>query len=254
MTGNAMRCLKGLVVAGGLVVASAPLGAQERDPASARWSASASGGISLGQTTKDIEAAMRASGWGDVDPGGCRLFCAPARAYPSSQENGAGFQLMLTRQWRGPVQLRAALSSTNLGTTIGFQQRPLATDGDYLEVQQRLTSLGVLAGASALRNIVWVAAGPAVYRATLTRIDDARASDESDAAIRVGGLAAIGLDLPLSFPVLLQFQGQYRFVGSPELGPIRENPVPEHPTPRELPRTAINFNHALLLMGLGLRF
>lgn len=241
---------------GALLAALAPLQAQgemERIAAS-RWAATVSGGVSLGTSTSDIEAAMRAGGLAETDPGGCRVYCSPSKAFPWSQGNGAGFQAMLMRRFAtSPLQFRAAASHTHLGTTTGFNLREGLDFGDYLEVQQRVTAIGVLAGVSALREVVWAAAGPAVYRATLTRIDGGEASDERSVVTRVGGLVALGLDVPLSYPVVLQFQGQYRIIGSPEMGPVREQAV-DGSEGRMMPRAAVTLDHALLLMGLGLRF
>lgn len=228
-----------------LVIAQEALTAQIPTPPVRRWSVSTSYEIGGGKSNEGVEASMRAGGFADRES--CWFFCTGTIANPHSNSGGAPGGLLTVRwQFNKLVHFRAIVGRHMLAETFGFK-----AGGDFggtnLDVIQSVATVAILAGIHG-RAIggPWVAVGPALFRVASEIVS--RPTSPLSVANRFGAVVAIGLTLPARKRFFVDLQGQYRFVGTTDLGPM------DVPNGGTLPRTPVNFNHLAWGVGLGVRF
>ncbi len=148
------------------------------------------------------------------------------------------------------AHIRAVMGSLGLGQTYGYKAGPLF--GNYLFLRQSVSSYAIMAGINpGADGGVWAAAGPALHRVALEHEESQ--GGPTVTATRLGAVVAMGLVLPARNRIFVDFQGQYRLVGTVGMGPI-DVPGTSGGIVGTVPRTEVNFNHAMLSLGLGVRF
>jgi hypothetical protein len=216
-----------------------------------RWSVAATLGVPGPGPAADLEAAMRASGF-DERGGGCVFgLCFPPMEYPRSSTGlnrslGYPFALQIDRRLsdRG-LGLSLLIGRTALGQTWGLHA-PLT----HLYVEYAVDSLGVMATLE--RAGFAVGAGPAVHVARLKDADPQFGDGPWERHARVGVLVQGRVMLPARSRLFVDANGQYRYVGNAEVGPIAPHPILEPGA--TFPRSAVSFSHWLLSVGAGVRF
>lgn len=228
-----------VAVAGLLVIGQDVLRAQTPRPPARLWSVSVAVGTGSGRSFQDVEAAMRAGGFDDRKPPCMGPFCfSDETAYPISLSKQGNPTLLLTvrRRFGRTAHIRALMGSVTLGETLGYDADANAS----VILKQSVTTYAIMGGIET-DDGPWIAAGPAVYRVALERI-----------SLRLGAVLAAGLVLPARKRFFVEFQGQFRLVGTVDLGPINVDGIGGG-SAGTLPRTGVNFNHSVVLLGVGFR-
>jgi hypothetical protein len=217
-------------------------GTQVSQPPVRLWSVSIAAGSAGGRSTHDLEAAMRAGGFDDRTPD----FIFTGRDHPYSEGAGGGATLTICRRFGKMAHVRAVVGRSSLGETHGF-----TLDGSWgwIDLKQSVSTYAIMAGINEADGGFWVAGGPGLYRVTLADDLSGRPDITAD---RLGAVVGLGFLLPVRKRFLVELQSQYRLVGSAVVGPIDVGFV-GHPPAGTLPRTRVNFDHGVLLLGLGVR-
>jgi len=185
---------------------------------------------------------------GGFDDPSCFGSCIP---HPFSAKDGAGYVIAVRRLFRPHIQLSVIHGEVGLGETLGYMENVNSSGlGAYVFLHQAVQTTGVLASLTSTSGAAWIGAGPALHVTRFSRTDASRAPGESD--LHVGAVAAAGAGWPTRRRFFLEIQGQYRLVGSGILGPM-EVRSGEEPA-GTIPRTRVNLNHALVLLGVGMRW
>lgn len=236
-----------VTIAGLLVIGQDALGAQVPQPAVRLWSVSVAAGGGWGESSQGVEAAMRAAGFDDASCSGF-FSCGRLIAHPFSRGAEPTWLLTVRRRFGKVAHLRTAMGRITLGETHGYKADGF---GDFIFLRQRASTYAIMAGINAQDGGgLWVAAGPAFHRVALEHIELPRGPAVT--ANRLGAVVALGLVLPPRKRFFVELQGQYRLVGTVDLGPIDVASIGEG-IGGTLPRTGVNFNHGVLLLGLGVR-
>ncbi len=214
-----------------------------------RWSVSWTLGAAFGNSNADIEEAMVAAGLDDGSPGCFFGPCAPI-PHPWSYEGSWQSTITLSYAVRPRLLLRALWGRADLGATHGY--RDGAGFGNFMFLQQTVTTLAVLP-ALKLGGAFRVAAGPSL---NFVKISDTAASGSgrrSSNAAKPGFVVDAGLSTPARSRFFFEITGQYRYALPAEIGPF-ERPESQYSEAVTLPRTRVSMSHAVLGLGVGVRF
>jgi hypothetical protein len=223
-------------------------GAQVSQPPVRLWSVSIATGGARGRSTQDVEAAMRAGGFDDRTPD----FFGPGRDHPYSTGDGGGPLLTIRRRFGKMAHVRAMVSHVDLDETRGFTFGQTLGNWGWIDLRQSVSTYAIMAGINREADGgFWVAGGPALYRVALERTGAFGGPDIT--ANRLGAVAGLGFVLSVRKRFFAELQGQYRLVGSADVGPIDVAGIVGDSIAGTLPRTKVNFSHSVLLIGLGVR-
>lgn len=219
-----------------------------------RWLVSASTGRAVGASTSGLEEALRQGGWADTSPPACLLVCTDPQAHPRRISESGTWTAMVSV--RLPRNLLAALTlgQAKLDRVIGHAApRGGMPFGTTAYLGQSASFVALLGGAHVRRDMLWVAAGPALHRAELESVEPANDSVARARGSRVGGLLAAGTELRLPSVFVVQLQAQLRVGGSVRLGPLQKTMTDGGP-PKEIPAADVKLTHGALLIGIGARY
>lgn len=201
---------------------------------------------------------MRASGF-DQPGGGCVFgLCFPVTQYPRSdtglsRSRGFPFALQIDRRLSNHRWgLSVLVGRTMLGETDG-QHAPLTTmtTTTYLTIDYGVDNVGFMATLE--RRGFAVGAGPALYIARVRDGDRLRGAPQAwEHHPKLGALAQGRMMLPARSRLFLDASGQYRYVGTVDVGPIR--PRTDFDPGATFPRSRASFSHWLVALGGGVRF
>lgn len=218
-------------------------------PSYSRFSVSGGVGSARGSTWQDVEAAFRAGGFDDTFCAGC--VAVPATVHPYSEQERQ--TLFLNVRWQITSVAHAALTvaRSNLAKTRGYMATPDGL-GAYVHVEQSVTDYGLLVGLNLPQATAgaWVAAGPALYHATLS---GGYPGAPRATALRVGGMGAAGIEFPSESRLFVGVQVRYHIVGHADLEPIDVTDGTGGIV-GTVPRTPVNFTHWAVLGNAGVRF
>jgi hypothetical protein len=214
-----------------------------------RWSVAWTLGASGPGPAADLEAAMRASGF-DEQGGGCVFgICFPPTENPFSNTGfgSIGFPFALQIDHRLPNRrwgLSVLAGRTPMGVTMGLHAP--YTD---LHIDYAVDSLGFMP------TLEWkglaVGVGPALH---IARTRDANPQVlhgwEHDA--RLGALVQGRMMHPARSRLFFDLNGQYRYVGSVDVGPITPEALLEPGA--TFPASKASFDHWHVAFGAGVRF
>jgi hypothetical protein len=215
-----------------------------------RWSVAVTTGSSGPGPAADFEAAMRASGF-DEPGGGCVFgLCFPVLEHPASNTGFAsiGFPFALQVDRRLPNRrwgLSLLVGRTPIGQTVGLHAPRTSLYIDYA-----VDSLGFMTTLE--RRGFAVGAGPALH---ITRARDADPQVGPHGWEHHGKLGALvqgRMMLPARSRLFFDVSGQYRYVGSVDVGPI--TPRTEFEPGATFPASSVSFNHWHVALGGGIRF
>ena len=236
-----------VTVAGLLVIGQGALSAQVPQPPVGLWSVSVAAGGGSGRSSQGVEAAMRAGGFDDRSPAS---FFGPGRNHPFSRGGGLVGLLTVRRRFGKMAHVRAVMGGITLGQTHGYKAGQ-GFGGGYVFLKQSVSTYAIMAGINAQHDAgPWVAAGPALHGVALEHMESA--GGPAVTANRLGAVVALGVVFPPRKQFFVELQGQYRLVGTVDLGPI-DVARTGGGTAGTLPRTGVNFNHWVLLLGVGAR-
>jgi hypothetical protein len=230
-----------------IVLGSGVLGAQAPQAARRVWSVSISESFGFGQSSQGVTTAMQAGGFDDRSPD---WFGAGRDSPYTLSEKPPTVLLMIRRRMGRIVHLRAMIGRTRLDETAGWKAGP--GFGDHVSLKQSVSSLAIMAGVNTEADGgVWAAVGPALHRVALDH--EEFPGGPAVTATRFGAVVAMGFVLPTGKRLFFELQGQYRLVGTVNMGPIDVLGT-NGGIAGTLPRTAVSFSHAILSLGLGARF
>lgn len=192
---------------------------------------------------------MRAGGFDDpqcYSPFIFQFSCERLIAHPHSRGGELVGLLTVHRRFGKMAHVRAVLGGITLGQTDGYK-----AGGGEVFLKQSVSTYAIMAGINAEAGAdAWVAAGPALHRVALEHTESA--GGPAVTANRLGAVVALGVVFPPRTRFLVELQGQYRLVGTVDLGPIDVASFGGG-TAGTLPRTGVNFNYWVLLLGVGAR-
>jgi len=247
---HAGRVLTGLraLMCVGLVVLAVPARAQgER-----QWQVAVSAAAPDAGPASDFEASMRASGFNEPS-GGCVFFglCAPSGETPRSYTGFGqlGFPFVVQVDHRGPGR--------RTGVSVLYANTPI---GETHGIHAPFTNLWIeyatdtVAGLAVLGSGVFsVGAGLALHVAR------ARAKDLGDQGlspweshVRIGAVGQVRMTVPARSFLFFDANGQYRYVGGVEVGPMTPYAVLQPGA--TFPKSRASFSHWALALGIGARF
>lgn len=152
------------VLACGMLVPVAPLGAQDRDSRPNRpWVVEISRGIPSGYAGTGVEQAMRRAGLDETAPYSCFLFCGGPFPHPKTYQGGEGRQIAVARRLPPRFEVRVRYMTASLGRTTGYR------DGRYLSLYTSASTLALTGGLDAAGGALWLSAGPAFSRVSVSR-------------------------------------------------------------------------------------
>lgn len=131
-----MRCAFGIltVLACGVLVPVAPLGAQDRDSRPNRpWVVEISRGIPSGYAGTGVEQAMRRAGLDETAPYSCFLFCGGPFPHPKTYQGGEGRQISVARRLPPRFEVRVrymAECRTGVLARVRITMEPGERSGD----------------------------------------------------------------------------------------------------------------------------
>jgi hypothetical protein len=209
-----------------------------------RWAVSISRSMSFGQSTSGVEQAVRA---GEFDDQSCFFSCVD---HPFSLGSGGNGLLTVRHALRPRLQIVGVYGTSHLGETFGYKADTGAfAFGDNLWVVQSVRVAGVLAGVSTAGGASWLAAGPAFFE---PHFDEGTFPPvQLQENRRLGAAIAAGISTRRRF--FIEAQGQYRLVGNVDFSALDIRDMSGNVV-GSLPRTSVNFNHAILSAGVGVRW
>lgn len=230
---------------GGGVRQSAPAPAAPQRP-SRPWTLSAVTGVPSNAPLRDLERAMRDTGF-DLASGGCFFdlcfgpttmpYSMHARAYRDSWTAGINRRI-------GP---RLGVGVTGGRTLIGWTNGRHRGTGTYLEIETAMTHVAPLVTFTAMPG-VRVGVGPGIFSTTFARtgLDPQPLTTTR----RPGLLAEASLTFPRRSRVFAELSAQQRWLGRQPLGPIEV--VPDGLA--TFPQTQVRVTHWFIGLGAGVRF
>jgi hypothetical protein len=207
-----------------------------RDEArSSRWAVIFFVGGARAGPADAIELALRYAGW---DEPLLNLVTGDAVEHPRSTSGEAS--LMLAAGYRISDRLFAELviSRVQTGETAGFR------DPVRLRIEHAVFSVAPIIATRLA--VLRLGVGPAVHFINVR----SRPGSQSDWATKIGLLAQVGIFYPMRSAVFIEVRGQYRWVGDKEIGPFADIGGGL----RDFPASAVDFAHAFVAAGIGLRF
>ena len=220
----------------------APVREDQPHPTFRRWSVTIGlGGASRGPAG-DLEAAMRAGGFGDPMPS---LFGSTEYPRPSSRRLGFPRFIDLECRLREHLGIGALYSHASIRMTMGYHE-PF----QFLNVNTHVNTVGVT-GTLAYRGLR-AAIGPAWHVARTTQEEVGRVT-RTQSHGRLGLVGQFGLQAPSRSTVYFDARAQYNHVGSATVGPFVSPAFFSEPE-RICQASAVRFNHWLITVGVGFRF
>jgi hypothetical protein len=219
-------------------------------PLERRWSFSASLGKSWGHSVDQVAQVMRDARLDETTPASCFLdLCFNPIAHPIGTTNGETSMLALSYQVTRSLQLRLQRTSTDLGSTDGYNAGAGGIlGGGYLTLFQSVKDVALLAGVTAGGALrLW--AGPALELAHISPEDNARSTTTT-----VGACVRAGVTLPSRSRLFVEAAWQYDYVHPVAVGPYEVRDALSDSVIATFPRTRVSLSHHLVTVGLGVRF
>ena len=237
-----------LWVTAALVLGQGALTAQAPTSRVRVWSVSIAESFGFGSASRGVTTAMQSGGFDDRSP---NFFGAAGRDSPYTLSDGPPTILVMIRRRMGRItHIRAVMGRTRLGETTGWKAGP--GFGDHISLRQSVNSYAIMAEVNTEADGgVWAAVGPALHHVALEHTEFP--GGPAVTATRLGAILATGVVLPARRRFFFELQGQYRLVGTVEMGPI-DVARSTGGLAGTLPRTGVNFGHAMFSLGLGVRF
>jgi hypothetical protein len=230
---------------GGGVRQSAPAPAAPQRP-SRPWTVSVVTGVPSNAPLRDLERAMRETGF-DLASGGCFFglcfepttmpYSAHARAYRDS------WTAALNRRI-GP---HLGVGVTGGRTLIGWTNGRHRGTGTYLEIETAMTHVAPLVTFTPTPG-VRVGVGPGIFSTTFARTG--LYPQPLTTTRRPGLLADASLTFPRRSRVFAELSAQQRWLGRQPLGPIEVEPDGL----ATFPQTQVRVTHWFIGLGAGVRF
>jgi hypothetical protein len=219
-------------------------------PLKRRWSFSASLGKSWGHSVDQVAQVMRDARLDETTPASCFLdLCFDPIAHPISTTNGETGMLALSYQVTSSLQLRLQRTSTDLGSTDGYNAGAgRILEGGYLTLFQSVKDVALLAGVTA-GDVLRVWAGPALELAHISPEDNARSTRTT-----VGACVRAGVTLPSRSRLFFEAAWQYDYVHPVAVGPYDVRGALSDSVIATFPRTRLSLSHHLVMLGMGVRF
>jgi hypothetical protein len=196
---------------------------------------------------RDIEQAMRTSGYADTSP----AFFGDSITHPFSDSSFGtiGFPMMFQIDYavHPPWNVGVIVARTPIGFTNGFNH----TSNDYVSVEYGASTVGAL--VTRTFHSFKVGAGPAIH-STRTRapVPDGSGGGSWSSNSRLGLIALGGVKTPAQTRVYLDLSFQYRYVGRASYGPFASSFFNGRGT--VLPPFSAQFSHWMIAFGPGVRF
>lgn len=234
-----------------------PLDATERPeapPQLQRWSLEVVSGPSLGGPVGDLEAAMRAWGFGDtlnVCFFGCASIAHPV-TYADVSDRTSSWGAVRHRLGRGTWHLGLGGGPSAFGSVEGYRE----SVGDryvsvFVEAEASVVTLAPMAWFDATRALR-LGAGPALHRVDLRVSGAAGAQPVRSRSWKPGLVVEAALTVPVDTPVFFAAVAQYRF--SADATTARWETTTYNGTRVELPATSVRVSHGFVALGIGGRF
>lgn len=229
---------------------AAPAKEDRQPPRLRRWSVTVGiGGNSKGPAV-DLEAAMRAAGFGDRSFGGffqTNYNDVIWHPFSNTGFGAIGFarSIDVEYRFREHLGLGVVYSHSPIGTTIGYHE-PM----QYLFVNTDVDSAG-LTGTLVYRGLR-AAIGPA-WHVARTRQDEGGQTTRRQSHGQLGFVGRLGVQTPARSRVYLDARAQYNHVGRSTVGPFVSHAFFSQPE-RVVQASAVDFNNWLFTVGIGFRF
>ncbi|NIR44410.1 MAG: hypothetical protein GWN99_00615 [Gemmatimonadetes bacterium] len=230
--------------AAALCVLTGSVQGQESETGEARrWAITLNIGWSPGEPPSGtLEEAMIAGDLDDVSPRTCILLvCSGDQPHPQTiGSQGIASAISLSYRANGWLELRGVWAGGGeYPETVGY-----GTGVGWLRLTPSLQTVALIP-AFHIDGVIHVGAGPAMSLATL---DDSEG--ERYRKIAPGAVLSAGLRLPPGTRFFIEFTGAYRYIAPVDFGSIE---LPDSSSDY-LPDVRMDFSHAMLAVGLGVRF
>lgn len=208
-----------------------------------RFSISVAASVSLRGPSDELRDLFVARGWDDTETSFCFLFCIPPQERPDVV--GEEGYLLLSARYRFDRSWSAALFHS--GGQESVSVRGFRDPSYSLQLSPRVSTYALAAGYRVL-SAMDLSAGPALYRVTLDR--PGSAAIQTEHATKLGLLFDGGMELPADSRFFVRVFGQYRWLPTPEFGPLQVNGGPFGDVP-SLTFEAFDLPSSQLVFGVG---
>ena len=216
-----------------------------------RWSISWSTGSTTSRIAAGIERAMRASGYGDLEP----IFGTPFPYSTGWTGEGLPWTISIHYLFKPPFLIGVLISKAMIGKTHGFHyvSNSPSQVGSLISIDYGVNTYAPV--FSVRYSVFQFGIGPAWYVAKKAWHSDISGLGQANTINKLGFLADLGIAVPQRRRFYFEFKVQYRLIGKVEIGPYEDKVQTalgyETVT---FPKTGVTYDYLYFGVGVGIRF